>query len=1072
MFNTIIRFSLNNRFIVLVFAVILLFVGGYTTTQLPVDVLPDLSRPRVIVMAECEGMAPEEVETLVTTPIETYLNGANGVTAIRSSSTAGLALITIEFEWGMEAIRCRQIVDERLQLTTDQLPQGITPRMAPMASMMGQVMYLTLWDEKNELSPMELRTLADWVVRKRILSAGGVSEVLIIGGDYKQYQVLANLDEMAKYRITLADLQRALEGSNRNVTGGFLTDQGPNEFLVRSIGRIEKPEHLEIPEELNLLVVKPDSDPPILLHQVAEVTVAPAVKVGTSGVYIKNPDGSVLSRPSVVLTIEKQVGQDTRELSKRILAITEDIQKTINLTHPNVRIAPLYEQETFINLAIANVEEALYLGAILIVIVLFLFLMNLRITFITMLAIPISIVTTCVTFAWLGLSINTMTLGGLAVAVGELVDDAIVDVENIYRRLRENFRRPPDQRESSILVVYNASREIRNSIVYGTIIVVIVFFPVFFLQGMEGKMFAPMGIAYIVSLLASLLVSLTVTPIMSYLLLPKKAEKHQDKEGAILKFSHWCAERAIRLSLAFPKTILFCSFAIMLLAGVVFFTLERDFVPPFNEGAPQVNVSLPPGTSLKTSDEFAARVAEELLQIEGVMSVVRKTGRADLDEHAVPVNMSEMLCTLDLKSGRKIADVFADIEEVIAPDKMPGVVAFYDQPLQHLMAHLRTGTRSKIAIKIRGEDPILLRRRAAQIQKLISNIPDIGNPRVDPIQKDIPQVRFNLDRESLAVYGLIPEDVNGIIETAMQGVVTTQILEGKRTIDVLLRVSDSYRENLDALAQMQIQTPSGVLIPLSEVARIDRDAKGPSRIEHEAGQPQITVQMNPQVRGAVDVKNDIDRVLAPHMEELTSNNVYLEMTGLFQSEQESSRRLILLSMVSLVCIVLVLYRMFGSLNMSLQVMSALPLALVGAVAAIVLTGQARSIPNLVGMISLCGIASRNGILIIDHYFHLVRYEGESFTKEMLVKAGKNRVAPVLMTTLTAMLGLLPITVSPDTPGREILYPIATVIVGGLLTSTLMEFFTRPALFWVFGRQTAEKMIERERSGEDRIIHVE
>ena len=1065
MFNTIIRFSLNNRLIVLVFAVILLFVGGYTTTQLPVDVLPDLSRPRVVVMVECKGMAPEEVETLVTVPIETYLNGATGVTAIRSSSTAGLGLITIEFEWGMETIRCRQIVDERLQLATGQLPQGITPRMAPMASMMGQIMYLTLWDEKNELSPMELRTLADWVVRKRILSAGGVSEVLVIGGDYKQYQVLANLEEMAKHRVTLTDIQSALEGSNRNVTGGFLTDQGPNEFLVRSIGRIEKP------EELNLLVVKPDSDPPILLHQAAEITAAPAVKVGTSGVYIKNPDGSKISRPSVVLTVEKQVGQDTRELSKHILAITSDIQKTINLTYPNVRIAPLYEQETFINLAIANVEEALYLGAILIVIVLFLFLMNLRITFITMLAIPISLVIASVTFAWLGLSINTMTLGGLAVAVGELVDDAIVDVENIYRRLRENFRKPLDQRESNIVVVYNASREIRNSIVYGTIIVVIVFFPVFFLQGMEGKMFAPMGVAYIVSLLASLLVSLTVTPVMSYLLLPKKAERHRDKEGFILHFSKWCAERAIRLSLAFPKTIIFCSFVVTLFAMVVFFTLERDFVPPFNEGAPQVNVSLPPGTSLKTSDEFAAKVAEELLEIEGIMSVVRKTGRAELDEHAVPVNTSEMMCTLDLESGRNIAEVFADIENVIAPEKMPGVIAFYDQPLQHLIAHLRTGTRSKIAIKIRGDDPILLRRRAAQIQKLISGIPDIGNPRIDPIQKDIPQVRFYLDREALATYGLVPEDVNATIETAMQGVVTTQILEGKRTIDVLLRVSDSYRENLDALAQMQIQTPSGVLIPLSEVAKIDRDAKGPSRIDHEAGQTQITVQMNPQIRGAVDVKNDIDRALAPHMEELTSNNVYLEMTGLFQSEQESSRRLILLSIVSLVCIILVLHRMFGSINMSLQVMSALPLALVGAVAAIVLTGQARSIPNLVGMISLCGIASRNGILIIDHYFHLVRYEGETFNKEMLIKAGKDRVAPVLMTTLTAMLGLLPITISPDTPGREILYPIATVIVGGLFTSTLMEFFTRPALFWVFGRKTAEKMLEKERSGQDRITNV-
>ncbi|MGL6196707.1 MAG: efflux RND transporter permease subunit, partial [Thermoguttaceae bacterium] len=492
-----------------------------------------------------------------------------------------------------------------------------------------------------------------------------------------------------------------------------------------------------------------------------------------------------------------------------------------------------------------------------------------------------------------------------------------------------------------------------------------------------------------------------------------------------------------------------------------------------------------------TSEELASRVAEDLLKINGVVSVVRKTGRAELDEHAVPVNMSEMLCTLDLESGRNIADVFADIDKVISQDNMPsGIVAFYDQPLQHLIAHLRTGTRSKIAIKVRGDNPILLRRRAMQIQRLIADIPDIGNPRIDPPQKDIPQVRLKLKRDMLAAYGLTPEDINKLVETAMQGVVATRILEGNtskldssgdnngsdttkivkgnQTIDVLLRAEDNYRENLKKFSQLPIRTPSGTLIPLSLVADIDDMAIGPNRIDHEAGQTQITIQMNPGVRGAVDVKNDIDKVLAPHMKELTSDGVYIEMTGLFQSEQESSRQLVILSVVSLIGIFVVLYRMFGSANMSLQVMSALPLALIGAVAAIVITGQARSIPNLIGMISLCGIASRNGILIIDHYFHLVRYEGESFTKEMIIKAGKNRVAPVLMTTLTAMLGLLPITISPDTPGREILYPIATVIVGGLFTSTLMEFFVRPALFWVFGRKTAEKMIEHERTGNARI----
>ena len=1079
MFNHVIKFSLHNRFLVLVCAAALLVAGAYQTSQLPVDVLPDLSRPRVVVMVECEGMAPEEIETLITVPIETYLNGATGVMALRSTTTAGLAVLNVEFDWNMDPVRCRQIVDERLQLAVERLPTGIIPRMLPMASMMGQIMYLTIWDEKNELSPMELRTLADWTVRTRILSSGGISEVLVIGGDVKQYQVLGRIDDMFRHGVTFDDIQQALEGSNRNVTGGFLTHQGPQEILVRSIGRIESA------LELRNLVVKGDSDPPIQLHQVADITAAPAPKVGSSGVYLKNPDGTTLSRPGVVLIVEKQVGSDTRDITDQILRIAKDVQESINVTHPNVRIVPLYQQKTFIDLAVNNVKEALVLGAILVTVVLFLFLMDVRTTFITVLAIPVSIFTTCLTFAWFGMSVNTMTLGGFALAIGELIDGAIVNVENIYRRLREHFKTVDSRQQtvasasgagvpllpsavsvlssisSVIHVIYNASAEIRKAIVNGTFISMITLAPVFFLAGMEGRLFASLGIAYIVSLGASVIVSLTVTPVLGYLLLPKKAERHKDKETLILKMAKWCAEWAIRVSLTFPKTILAGASIVVLATACVFFSLPRDFMPPFNEGAPQVNVSLDPGTSLKTSEVYASRVAEELLQIEGITAVVRKTGRAELDEHAVPVNMSEMMCTVDLNSRRSIVDIFADIDEVISSKHMPGAIAFYDQPLQHLIAHLRTGTRSQIAIKIRGDNPHLLRRRAVQIQQLISGIPDSGNPRIEPVQRDIPQVRFNLKRDELATFGLTPEDVNATIETAMQGVAATQILEGRRTTEVVLRATDTYRENLAALSQMPIQTPIGVLIPLSAVADIDVHASGPSRIDHEAGQTQITIQMNPQTRSSVDVKNDIDRVLAPFMHELTRGGVHIEITGLFESENEASQKLVLLSAVILGCILLVLYRMFGSFNLSLQVMAALPLALVGAVAAIVLTGQERSIPNLIGMISLCGIAARNGILILDHYFHLVRHEGETFSKEMIVKAGRNRVAPVLMSSLTTMCGLIPITLAPDMPGREILYPIATVIVGGLITSTILEFFVRPALFWTFGRKAAEEILQRE-----------
>ncbi len=1060
MFNFIIRFSLNNRLITLLFAVILAGTGAYLASRMPIDVLPDLNRPRVVVLTECPGMAPEEVESLVTVPIETYLNGAAETLAIRSNSTAGLSVITIEFNWNTELFRCRQIINERLQMAQGDLPETITPRMIPSASMMGQMMQLAFWDDDEKMAPMDLRTIADWVIRKRILAIPGISEVLVMGGDVRQFQIQARAEDMFRYNVSFDELEKALVGSNRNVTGGFMGQRSETEILVRTIGRIEKL------NDLKSLAVKPESEPPILLDQVADIREAAAVKVGSSGVSIKNPDNSIISRPAVVLVVERQIGQDVRQLSGKIEEAVREIEKTINQIHPGLKIVPLYQQKNFIDLAVANVEEALYFGAILIVVVLTLFLMNWRTTAITVLAMPISILVSCLVFAKLGMSINTMTLGGIAIAVGELVDDAIVDVENIYRRLRLNFQKPRENREPIMTVVYQASCEIRNSVVYGTMIVVLVFLPVFFLDGTEGRMFAPMGIAYVVSLLSSLAVSLTVTPILSGILLPRSAKTHVDRESFVQKICKRFAALAIRISLAFPRTILAGSAILVLTAATVFFVLPRDFIPPFNEGAPQVNISLAPGRSLKISEEIGTQIAKDLLKIKGVRSVIRRTGRSEMDEHAVPVNMSEMLCILDMNSGRSITDIFADIEQVISSDKLPGVTAFYDQPLQHTIAHLRTGTRAKIAIKIRGDNPLLLRRRAEEIKRLISSIPDIGSPRTDPVPQDIPQVRFRLKREELARYGLIPEDINATVETAMRGKVLTKVLEGKKTIDVLLRLSDEYREDLERFSNLPIRTPNGLLIPLSKVTEIDANAFGPNRICHEGGQTQITVQTNPTLRGSVDVKNDIVRALDPHWKDLTADGVFIEITGLFQSEEESSQRLTLLFTISVFCIFLVLYRMFRSVNLALQVMTALPLALTGAVAALVLTDQPRSIPALVGMISLCGIASRNGILIIDHYLHLMRFEGALLDRAMILRAGKDRTAPVLMTTLTSVLGLLPITLAPDMPGREILYPIAVVVVGGLISSALMEFFVRPALFWTFGRKAAMKRINNDQNIKD------
>lgn len=1054
MFHHIIKLSLNNRMVVLAAALGVFIYGIFHASRLPVEVIPDISRPRVTIMAECAGMAPEEVQTQVTIPLETYLNGANGIQTIRSTSSTGLSVTIVEFDWNVEPLVARQIIEERIQLAMESLPEGVKPRMTPVTSMLAQLMFLTVWDESGKLDPMELRTLGDWTIRKQLLEIPGISEILVIGGDVKQYQVAARTESMKQYGITLEQIEDALQKSNQNVTGGFLTKQGPCQILVRSLGRITSI------DDLKKLVVDADAQPPVLLEQVADVLCAPGVKVGSASARVRRSDGSVHSGPAVVLTIEKQLHTDTRELSAKILAKAAAIEKTIAAQYPELKlkIEPLYQQQTFINLAIHNVLESLWMGAVLVLVILALFLMNFRVTFITILAMPLSILIACLVFACFGFTINTMTLGGLAVAIGELVDDAIVDVENIFRRLRENFLLPKEQQKPSIRVVFDASSEIRDSIVYGTIIVVFVFFPIFFLPGMEGRLFSPLGVAYVVSILSSLAVSLTLTPVLAYFLLPKAAQKACAAEGFVLRLAKGCAELAIRLSLRFPRLILASAAVSVLIFGWIFLNMQRDFVPPFNEGAPQVNVTLVPGKSLETSEKYGDEIAAKLLEIDGVLSVVRKTGRAELDEHAVPVNQTEMLCTLDLTSNRSIQEFFADIDKILAPSETPGAVSFYDQPLQHALSNLRTGTSSSIAIKVRGSDLRLLRQRSAKIQKLITPIPGMSAARVEPVQIDIPQLQIALDRDALATYGLTPEDVNRTIEIAMQGSTATQVLEGEKTFNVVLRLAEEYREDLDALRLLPIRLPNGGTIPLCDVASIT-NTKGPSSIQHEACRAQITVLASPKNRSGADVKNDIDRVLAPYWAELTAGDVSIEITGLFQSEQESTQRLTLLSIFSLCVIFLVLYRMFHSGNIALQIMSSLPMALVGAVIAMLLTGQNRSIPNLVGMISLCGIASRNGILLIDHYFHLMRHEGMTFSKELLIHAGRDRVAPVLMTALTSVLGLIPLTFSPDTPGREILYPIATVVVGGLVTSTLMEFFVRPALFWLCAQHSVRHLME-------------
>lgn len=1059
MLNSVIRFALHQRLLVAAVALFLLGFGVWQAATMPIDVFPDLNRPRVVIMTEAPGMAPEEVESLVTFPIETAVNGANGVEAVRSSSGVGISVVYVEFAYGTNIYTDRQIVTERMQMVQDRLPDGITPQLAPISSIMGQILMLAIWSDDPQADTMELRTAADWVVRPRLLTIPGVSQVFTMGGKRKQYQVLVDPDAMTRYGVTLADVERAVSESNENGTGGYLDRQGPYEFLVRSIGRLQSI------DDLKKVTVVIRGGRPILLSHIATVTEEAQVKRGDSSAYVRShwtndgeatesPDGLPWSGgPAIVLTINKQPDSDTRRVSENIMEAVDDLM----LSMPDgVRIAAVYSQKSFIDRAIENVFHALRDGVILVVIVLALFLMNLRITFITLTAIPMSLVVTAIVFAVAGLSINTMTLGGIAVAMGELVDDAIVDVENIYRRLREN--RALASPLPPLLVVFRASTEVRKSIVFSTIVVILVFIPLFALGGMEGKLFAPLGMAYIVSILASLAVSLTITPVLSFWLLGKSLPAAVHGDSFVLRNLKVVGEKIIRLSLAVPHAVLAVTLGMVAVAAVFLSRIERDFLPPFNEGSIQLNVVLPPGTSLAASNQINATVEQSLMKIDDVERFVRRTGRAELDEHAEGVNMSEYIIEMDPRSPRARQEQLVSIRN--ATEQVPGIVTAVEQPLAHLISHMLSGVKAQIGIKIFGDDLELLRQKADAFKSRMQTVPGVTDLLVEP-QVTIPQLRIELDRDQLMKYGLSTASVNDFIETAMNGKVVSQILQDQRTFDLLVRLKDEYREDMAALKRLAISLPEGGTVPLGALARI-YEAGGPNAVNRENVRRRVVIQCNVTERGVVDVVNDIQKAVRPVVDSLP-DGYFVEYGGQFQSEQSASRIIAILSVVSLVAVFLVLYTMFRSINLALQVMAALPMAFIGAVAALVLTEQTLTVAAMVGFISLSGIASRNGILLLNHYLHLVEYENEQFTRSMIIRAGLERLAPVLMTALTAGIALVPLALSPDEPGKEILYPVATVILGGLISSTMLDFFVHPALFWLFGLKSAERVVNQTRN---------
>jgi HME family heavy-metal exporter len=1042
MLNAIIKLALRYRAITIALAVVITVYGAYELYHLPIDVFPDLNRPSVAVMTEAPGLAPEEVETQVTFPLESALNGATGVQAVRSSSGVGLSIINVDFAWGTDIFIDRQIVAEKLALAADRLPEGIKPQMAPISSIMGQVLQVGLYSEGNKTDPIEVRTLADWVIRQRLLTVPGVAQVIVIGGGRKQFQVLVNPDDLLKYDVTLEEVEQAVAASNSNATGGYL-NEGGNEWLVRSLGRIRNV------SELEKVVVKPLPERPVTLGQVARIREAAQVKRG---------DAAVNGKPAVILTITKQPGADTRQLTTSIIRALEELQPSLP---GDIRMnTAIYQQKEFIDRSIENVIAALRDGGILVVIVLFLFLLNFRTTFITLTAIPLSIVVTGLVFRWFNMSINTMTLGGLAVAIGELVDDAIVDVENIFRRLRENKYSPHPK--SPLRVVYEASSEVRNSIVFSTILVVLVFIPLFALGGMEGRLFTPLGIAYIVSILASLVVSLTVTPVLSYWLLPQAKFMEREQDGWLLRLLKWIAGFAIRFSVRHPWPILGAVALAVLVSVVAVTQLGRDFLPPFNEGTVQVNAILPPGSSLATSNHIAGMVDQRLLNIEGVVAIGRRTGRAELDEHAEGVNVSEIIISFDPQSGRSREAVLAEIREELS--HVPGVVITAEQPLAHLISHMLSGVKAQVGIKLFGDDLEILRRKASEMKAAIADVPGVTDLMVEQ-QIEIPQLQIQLDRDQLARHGLNSDYVNEFIETAMNGRTVSEVVQGQRKFDLVVRLDDQFRQDFSKLRRLSLNIPSGGRVPLEQVAKIE-PGSGPNTINRENVRRRIIIQCNTAGRDLGGVVTDIQLRLAPIQATLPAG-YFLEYGGQFESAQSATRMIGLLSLISLAAMFLALYTLFRSSNLALQVLAALPMAAIGAVAALVVTGQSLTVASLVGFISLAGIASRNGILLIAHYLHLVKYEGEQFTPQMIERAGKERLAPMLMTALCAGIALVPLTLAAGEPGKEILYPVATVIVGGIISSTLLDFFVHPALFWVFGRAQAEAHIH-DQEGPDEL----
>lgn len=1107
MLDWVIGFSLKNRGLVLLAALVVVVLGVYQLAHMPVDVFPDLNRPTVTVMTEAPGLAPEEVEVLVTRPIEYLLNGATGVRRVRSSSGIGLSVVWVEFDWGTDIYRDRQIVSEKLQLARERLPADANPILAPISSIMGEIMLVGLRSDKPGVTPeeqhakaMQLRTLAEFTIRNRLLAVEGVSQVTVMGGVLKQYQIITSPSRLAAQGVTLQQLVEAAEKANV-IAGGGIMEQRKEEQLIRISGQT-----LTLADIGETPVVWRDRRA-VKIKDVAEVRFGGPVRRGDGGIRLRTPEGTV-SGQAVILTVQKQPNANTLTLTPRIEEALDQLQRELP---PDVKIERhIFRQADFIQSAVDNVVEAIRDGTLWVLLILFLFLWNIRTSFITLTAIPLSVLVTVLVFNAFGITINTMTLGGIAVAVGELVDDAIVDVENIFRRLKENRQR--DKPLPTLKVVFEASREVRNSIVYATLIVCLVVLPLFVLSGLEGRMFAPLGLAYLTSLVASLGVSLTVTPVLASYLLPKARFMEHKGDPFLLRWLKWLDEKLVRWALRHPRKILVVVALLAVGSKFVVFWMGSEFLPPFNEGTLTINVQTRPGTSLQESVRVAERVDALLWEVPEVQAVARRTGRAEQDEHAEGVNSSELEVRLlpherpkegfsyavlravpglhgwgVEKLGRPAEVVLADIRDRIT--KLPNVTLNIGQPISHRLDHLMSGVRAQIAVKVFGEDLRELVNSAYDVQDRLSKIPGVVDLQVEP-QENIKQVRLEVDRKAAAEYGLAPGDVAKLLETAYKGRAVSTVLDRDRYFNLVVWYDEAARNDRTVIGQTILDTPSGRKVALSQVAHV-LDARGPNTVNHENVQRRIVVACNVQGRDLGRVVEDIQQALQPVREKLTTlpGSYRLEIGGQFEAQQQANTLLFWLFWLILAGIFFLLWKCLESWSAALQVLLVnIPLAALGSVTALLIMNRPSaealqaapwwewpkvwagattlSVAHWVGFITLIGIVTRNGIMMISHYIHLMKHEGMPFSEDMIVRGSLERLAPVLMTAITAVMGLIPLALGAGQTGKEILHPLAIVVIGGLIDSTLMDQIVTPAVFWLFGKNVYRPDAKKQADGPD------